>query len=124
VLFFKCFDTLNGIWETGSFEMEIKQQKLSALVVSNVSTLVSSQNKIKSPVSQCITNINHHSYNKQLVWNRLALQTAGRLKFSSIISIEWKQRNKLGSTNNSCYWRSCWRCWCRHSIRVDFRLCF
>jgi hypothetical protein len=46
------------------------------------------------------------------------------LKFSSIISIEWKQRNKLGSTNNSCYWRSCWRCWCRHSIRVDFRLCF
>jgi hypothetical protein len=104
--------------------MEIKQQKLSVLVASNVSTLVSSQNKIKSPVSHCFTNTNRHSYNKQLVWNRLALQTAGRLKFSSIISIEWKQRNMLGLTNSSCYWRICWLGWCRHSIRVDFRLCF
>jgi hypothetical protein len=65
------FDALKGIWETGSFEMEIQQQKLSALLASNVSTIVPSQNKSKTPVSKFITNINHHSYNKQLVWNRL-----------------------------------------------------
>jgi hypothetical protein len=58
--------------------MEIKQQKLSTLLASNVSTMVSSQNKIKSPVSKYFTNINHHSYNKQLVWNRFAFYTAGR----------------------------------------------
>jgi hypothetical protein len=58
--------------------MEIQQQKLSALLASNVSTLVSSQNKSKTPVSKCFTNINHHGYNKQLVWNRFALHTAGR----------------------------------------------
>jgi hypothetical protein len=46
--------------------MEIKQQKLSTLLASNVSTMVSSQNKIKSPVSKYFTNINHHRYNKQL----------------------------------------------------------
>jgi hypothetical protein len=78
VLFFNGFDKLKGIWETGSFEMAIQQQKLSALSASNVSTMVSSQNKIKSPASQCFTNINHHSYNKPLVWNRFALHTAGR----------------------------------------------
>jgi hypothetical protein len=78
VLFFIGFDKLKGIWETGSFEMAIQQQKLSALLASNVSPMVSSQNKIKSPVSQCFTNIIHHSYNKQLVWNRFALHTAGR----------------------------------------------
>jgi hypothetical protein len=69
---------LKGIWETGSFEMEIQQQKLSALLAINASMLISSQNQIKSPVSKCFTNINHHSYNKQLVWNRFALHTAGR----------------------------------------------
>jgi hypothetical protein len=69
---------LNGIWETGSFEMEIQQQKLSALLAINASMLISSQNQIKSPVSKCFTNINHHSYNKQLVWNRFVLHTAGR----------------------------------------------
>jgi DNA-directed RNA polymerase subunit RPC12/RpoP len=26
--------------------------------------------KRKTSVSKCFTNINHHSYNKQLVWNR------------------------------------------------------
>jgi hypothetical protein len=58
--------------------MEKQQQKLSALLASNVSPMVPSQNKNKSPASQCFTNINHHSYNKQLVWNRFALHTAGR----------------------------------------------
>jgi hypothetical protein len=77
VLFFNSLDKLKGIWETGSFEIEIQQQKLSALLASNVNTLISSQNKIKSPVSRCFTDINHHSYNKQLVWNRFALRTAG-----------------------------------------------
>jgi hypothetical protein len=80
VLLFNGFDKLKGIWETGSFEMEIKQQKLLALLAGNVSTMVSSQNKIKSPASKFFTNINHHSYNKQLVWNRFALHTAGRYK--------------------------------------------
>jgi anti-sigma regulatory factor (Ser/Thr protein kinase) len=46
--------------------MEIQQQKSSALLASNVSAIVSSQNKIKSAVSKFFTNINHHSYNKQL----------------------------------------------------------
>jgi len=78
VLFFIGFEKLKGIWETRSFEMEIQQQKLSALLASNVSTIVSSQNKSKTPVSEFFTNINHHSYNKQLVWNRFALHTAGR----------------------------------------------
>jgi hypothetical protein len=77
VLFFIGFDKLKGIWETGSFEMERQQQKISAPLASNVSTMVSSQNKIKSPASKCFTNINYHSYNKQLVWNRFALDTAG-----------------------------------------------
>jgi hypothetical protein len=58
--------------------MEIQQQKLSALLASNVSTMVSSQDKIKPPASKYFTNINHHSYNKQLVWNRFALHTVGR----------------------------------------------
>jgi hypothetical protein len=78
VLFFNGFNKLKGIWKTESLEMEILQQKLSALLASNVSTIVSSQNKIKSPASKFFTNINHHSYNKQLVWNRFALHTAGR----------------------------------------------
>jgi hypothetical protein len=78
VLFFNGFDKLEGIWETGSSEMEIQQQKLSALLASNVSTIVSSQNKRKTSASKCFTSINHHRYNKQLVWNRFALHTAGR----------------------------------------------
>jgi hypothetical protein len=78
VLFFKGFDKLKGIWGTGSFEMEIQQQKSSALLASNVSAIVSSQHKRKSPTSKCFTNINHHRYNKQLVWNRFTLHTAGR----------------------------------------------
>jgi hypothetical protein len=78
VLFFNGFDKLNGIWETGSLEMEIQQQKISAPLASNVNTIVSSQNKRKTPGSKFFTNINHHSYNKQLVWNRFALHTAGR----------------------------------------------
>jgi hypothetical protein len=57
--------------------MEIQQQKLSALLASNVSAIVSSQNKRKTSASKFFTNINHHSY-KQLVWNRFALLTAGR----------------------------------------------
>jgi hypothetical protein len=78
VLLFNGFDKLKGIWETGSSEMEIQYQKLSALLASNVSTMVSSQKKIKSPVSKCFTNINHHSHNKQLVWNRFAFHPVGR----------------------------------------------
>jgi hypothetical protein len=78
VLFFNGFDKLKGICETGSFEMAIQQQKISALLASNVSTIVSSQNKRKIPVFKFFTNINHHSYNKPLVWNRFALHTAGR----------------------------------------------
>jgi hypothetical protein len=62
--------------------MERQQQKISAPLASNVSTMVSSQNKIKTPVSKCFTNINHHSYNKPLVWNRFALHTAGRYVLS------------------------------------------
>jgi hypothetical protein len=58
--------------------MEIQQQKISAPLASNASTTVSSQNKNKNPASKFFTNINHHSYNKQLVWNRFALHTAGR----------------------------------------------
>jgi hypothetical protein len=45
--------------------MEIQQQKLSALLASNVSTIVFSQNKRKTPVFKFFTNINHHSYNKR-----------------------------------------------------------
>jgi hypothetical protein len=78
VLFFIGFEKLKGIWETRSFEMELQQQKLSALLASNVSTIVSSQNKRKTPAAKFFTNINHHSYNKQLVWNCFALHTAGR----------------------------------------------
>jgi hypothetical protein len=78
VLFLKGIDKSKGIWETGSFEMEIQQQKLSALLASNVSTIVSSQNKSRTRVSKFFTNINNYSYNKQLVWNRFALHTAGR----------------------------------------------
>jgi hypothetical protein len=58
--------------------MEIQEQKLLALLASNVSAIVSSQNKRKTSASKFFTNINHHSYNKQLVWNRFALHTAGR----------------------------------------------
>jgi hypothetical protein len=58
--------------------MEIQEQKLSALLASNVSTMISSQNKIKSPASKCLSNINYRGYNKQLVWYRFALHTAGR----------------------------------------------
>jgi hypothetical protein len=43
--------------------MEIQEQKLSALLASNVSTMVSSQNESKNPASKFFTNINHHSYN-------------------------------------------------------------
>jgi anti-sigma regulatory factor (Ser/Thr protein kinase) len=78
VLFFNGFDKLKGIWEAGSLEMEIQLQTISALLASNASMMVSSQNKSKTTVSECFTNINHHSYNKQLVWNRFALHTAGR----------------------------------------------
>jgi hypothetical protein len=61
--------------------MEIQQQKLLALLASNVSTMVSSQNKIKSPASKFI--IKHHNYNKPLVRNFFVLHTAGRYVSSS-----------------------------------------
>ena len=61
--------------------MEIQNQKSSVLSASNVSAIVSSQYKSKTPVSKFITNIHHHSYNKQLVWNRFALYTAGRYNY-------------------------------------------
>ena len=52
--------------------MEKQNQKLSVLSASNARAILSSQNKSKTPVSKLITNINHHSYNKQLVWDRFA----------------------------------------------------
>jgi hypothetical protein len=58
--------------------MEIQQQKLSTLSASNVSPILSSQNKRKIPTSKLSTNINQSSYNQQLVWNRFSLHTAGR----------------------------------------------
>ena len=58
--------------------MESQQQTSTVLLASNVSTLSSSQNKFKTPASTFSTNIKNHSYNKQLVWNRFALHTAGR----------------------------------------------
>jgi hypothetical protein len=61
--------------------MAIQHQKSSALLASNVSAIVSSQHKSKTRVSKFITNINHHSYNKQLVWNLFALHTAGCYEF-------------------------------------------
>ena len=64
--------------------MEIQQQKSSALLASNVSAIISSQYKSKTPASKFITNINIHSYNKQLVWNRFALHTAGRYNFKGL----------------------------------------
>jgi hypothetical protein len=78
VLFFNSFNKLKGIWETGRFQMEIQQKKSSALLASNVSTMVSSQNKSKTTASKFFTNINHHCYNKQLVWNRFAFHIAVR----------------------------------------------
>jgi hypothetical protein len=78
VLLFNGFVKLKGILETGSLEMEIQQQKLSVLLANKVCTMVSSQNRIKSPASKCFTKINDHSYNKQFVWDRFALHTAGR----------------------------------------------
>jgi hypothetical protein len=85
VLFFKHANKIKGILETGGLVMEIRQQKLSALLASNVSAIVPSQNKSKTPVSKFITNINHHSYSKQLVWNRFALHTAGRYKPKEVL---------------------------------------
>jgi len=58
--------------------MELQQRTTSALLASNVSTFISNHNKIKFPASKLSTNIYHHSYNQQLVWNRFALHTAGR----------------------------------------------
>jgi hypothetical protein len=58
--------------------MEIQQQKLSALLANNVSTIKFSPNKRKTTVPQFSTNINQHSYNNQLVWNHFALNTTGR----------------------------------------------
>ena len=58
--------------------MELQQRTVSALLASNVRTIISGQNKSKTFVSKLITNINHHSYNKQLVWNCFALRKAQR----------------------------------------------
>jgi hypothetical protein len=57
--------------------MELQQQT-SVLLANNVSSILSSQNKRKTPTSKFSTNINHSSYNQQLVWNRFALRTARR----------------------------------------------
>jgi hypothetical protein len=78
VLFFKGLEKLKGIWETGSLEMESQQQTSLVLLARNVRTILSSQNKLKTPVSKFSGNSNIHSYNKQLVWNRFALHKAGR----------------------------------------------
>jgi hypothetical protein len=42
------------------------------LLASNVSTVVSSQNKSKILVFQCLANIDHYRYNMPLVWNHFA----------------------------------------------------
>ena len=65
--------------------MESQQQTSSVILASNVSKLISRQNKIKPPVSKFSINIDHHGYNKQLVWNRFALHTAGRYNFKGLI---------------------------------------
>jgi hypothetical protein len=74
--------------------MEIQQQKLSALSASNVSTMVFSQNKSKTPVSKCFTSINYHSYNKQLVWNRFALRKARRYIYNEQIGLHKHLHNR------------------------------
>ena len=58
--------------------MESQQRTALALMASNVSKIVFSQNKFKTPALTFSTSISHHSYNKQLVWNPFALQTAER----------------------------------------------
>jgi hypothetical protein len=58
--------------------MEIQNQKSSVLSASNVSAIISIQNKSKTPVFQLSRNNNIHSYNKSLVWNRLAFHAAWR----------------------------------------------
>jgi hypothetical protein len=67
VLFFKGFDKLKGICKTGSFEMAIQQQKLSALLASNVSTILYSQKKsnpqfLSASPTSIITVITSRSY--------------------------------------------------------------
>jgi hypothetical protein len=78
VLFFNGIEKLKDIWETGSFEMEIRHQKSSVLSAGNVSAILSSENKSPPPVFRFHGNSNIHSYNKSLVRNRFALHTAGR----------------------------------------------
>ena len=63
--------------------MDAHIKNTSVLLASNVSTIVFSQSKFKTPASNFSTNINNHSYNKQLVWNRFALHTAERYKFNT-----------------------------------------
>jgi hypothetical protein len=91
VLLFKGFDKLKGICETGSFEMAIQQQKLSALLASNVSTIVSSQNKNKtksnpqflsaSPTS-IITAITSRSYGIASLSTQLGVRQSREVYFS------------------------------------------
>jgi hypothetical protein len=87
--------------------MEIQQQKISAPLASNASTMVSSQNKSKNPAPQFFTNIIHHSYNsynKQLVWNRFALHTAGRYTVGVVGPISTQSgRNEISPSVNLRY---------------------
>jgi len=72
--------------------MESQQQTSLVLLASNISTKVSSQNKFKTPTSYSKISINHNSYNKQLVWNRVATHEAGRYKPSgSILTYEGRR---------------------------------
>jgi hypothetical protein len=85
VLFFIGLDKLKGIWETGSLEMEIQEQKLSALLASNVSTMLYSQKNAKpqflsfSPTS-IITVITSNSYGIASLSTQLGVSTRKYLR--------------------------------------------
>jgi hypothetical protein len=64
--------------------MEIRNQKSLVLSASNVSAILSSQNKSEPSVFQLSGNSNIHSYNKSLVRNRFALRTARRYNFKGL----------------------------------------
>jgi hypothetical protein len=68
--------------------MEIQQTPI-VLLARNVNTLISSQNKFKTPTSNFNTNINHISYNKQLVWNRVLTNIVGKRPTKDCFGASW-----------------------------------
>ena len=87
--------------------MAIQQQKLSALLARNVSTMVSSQNKIKFPVFKCFTNITvitSRSYGIALLSTQLDvickyLQIESMVKLLQVYFIFTFQIGNRGSSN-------------------------